>query len=536
MTVLPVAQRELRVAARQPRTWWVRTLAAAAAVVVVAYASIYARILGAGTGGRPLFLGMAGFAAWICLVAGVTVTADAISRERREGTLGFLFLSHLGGFDVVLGKLCARATHAFYALLAVMPILALPFLDGGVTPGEFWWTMLALTNTLFFAVSLGLLVSSLCVEPRQASNTAVIAAVFFWLGLPALAGVANTLGWPAWTAAAALELTPLSAGTLAAAGVAPLSPARALAVSHLEAWLFLLAASLLTRRAWRERPAGRTISHWQEFRRNFTLGSPARRAARRVRLLDRGAFFWLVARHRWKPFLPLAFTVLLLALFALGWWLDGGASPPFALIVILAATLHLILKFWIAGEAAAAIATHRREGTLELLLSTPLKVEDIMRSQFRVLRWQFGLPLLFTAALTLSAPVILKVIEGTDFDGFGYAVTGAVLATLALAADAFTLVWLASWRAIVARRVHHAAGSAVFRVLVLPWLILLLLAPASRIGGGDSLIALWALVGFISDLCWWQWARSQLLENFRAAAERGYENSRPGFWARLTGR
>lgn len=65
MTIFPVAQRELRVAARQPRTYDIRTLTAAVAFVVVGYASVYARLLGAGTGGRGLFLsGLSLFAAW----------------------------------------------------------------------------------------------------------------------------------------------------------------------------------------------------------------------------------------------------------------------------------------------------------------------------------------------------------------------------------------------------------------------------------------------------------------------------------------
>jgi ABC-type Na+ efflux pump permease subunit len=534
MTILPVAQRELRVAARQPRTYHLRTLTAAVAFVVVGYAAMHGRTLGAGTGGRMLFVSMTTFANLLCLMAGVTVTADAISRERREGTLGFLFLSHLSGFDVVLGKLAAQATHAFYALLAVMPMLALPMLEGGVAAGEFWFAMLALTNTLFFAVSLGLFTSSLCEEPRKATNAAMVAALFYWLGLPGLGHAATALNWPAWVGRLCQELSPQTALAwiqVLTTGLS-MSPVRALLISHLEAWLFLALASLFTQRVWRERPAGRTGSRWQDFRRNFAFGSPARRAGRRRRLLERGAFHWLIARHRWKPVPPLALVFSLWALLGAGWWFEGGVSPPLPLAMIFGVTLHLLLKFWVGGEAAAAIVTHRRQGTLELLLSTPLTVRDIMRAQFRALRWQFGWPLALTAAFTAGYVPLVALLEGTPPEGYALAV--GALAAAALLADAFTLVWLASWRAIVARRVQHAAGGAVFRVLVIPWIVLLVVMPSFRGSGGFAdMLALWALIGFISDFCWWQWARQQLFENFRAAAERGYEPAPAGFWARL---
>lgn len=533
MTILPVARRELRVAARQPRTYHLRTLTAAVAFVVVGYASLYSRVLGAGTGGRVLFVGMVSLANLLCLFGGVTVTADAISRERREGTLGLLFLSHQSGFDVVLGKLAAQATHAFYALLAVMPMLALPMLEGGVAPGEFWFAMLALTNTLFFAVSLGLLTSSLCEEPRKATHAAMVAALFYWFGLPGLGHAAGAFNWPPWVGRFCQELSPRTA--LAWIQVMTtgwsMSPVRALLFSHLEAWLFLVAASLLTQRVWRERPAGRAGSRWQEFRRRLTFGSPTRRADRRRRLLERGAFFWLIARHRWKPLLPLALVFCLLALLGAGWWWERGAAPPLPLVMILGVTLHLLLKFWVGGEAAAAIVTHRRQGTLELLLSTPLTVRDIMQAQFRALRWQFGWPLAITAALTLGCVPLVAWLEGEPPDGYALAVGG--LAVAALLADAFTLVWLASWRAIVARRLQHAAGSAVFRVLVIPWIVLLVAIPSFHAGGMTGALALWALIGFISDFCWWQWARQQLFENFRAAAERGNAPASAGAWARL---
>ena len=54
-----------------------------------------------------LFWGLTGSAVFYCLLSGVWFTADCLSEEKREGTLGLLFLTDLKGYDVVFGKLVA---------------------------------------------------------------------------------------------------------------------------------------------------------------------------------------------------------------------------------------------------------------------------------------------------------------------------------------------------------------------------------------------------------------------------------------------
>lgn len=534
MTALPVACRELRVAARQPRTYYVRLVAALTVFGILAYATFHSRLLGlGGGGGRALFIGLTHLAAWVCLLGGVRLTSDAISREKRDGTLGFLFLSHLSGLDIVLGKLLAQATCGFYALLAVMPMLALPFLDGGVQGREFWFEMLALTNTLFFSVCLGLLVSSLFTEPRQATNAAVGFALLFWIGLPGLAALAAALAWPATVAGVLACLSPATTHLQAMTGLrlAP-QPWLALLLTHAEAWLFLLAAAGFTRRAWRERPAGAVRTRWRERRRNFTFGPPARRAARRRALLDRNPFLWLTARYRWKPLGPLTLfaSVFLLMVEACAFLRDLDVT----VLAIGCVTLHLLLKFWIASEAVVAIATHRRDGSLELLLTTPLSVRDIVRGQFQSFRRQFGGPLIGTAILTLLAAVLPRWADGRE--PVSELVTFAGAAVIGLVADAYTLVWLGTWKATATRHVRNAAGNAVFLVLMLPWLILLLLVPGMHFSGPSGMIAVWFCFGLGLDFVWWQWSRQRIFESFREEAERGSGPDQSGWLNRLLGK
>ena len=73
----------------------------------------------------------------LSLFIGVIATADCVSSEKREGTLGLLFLTDLKGYDVILGKLAANSLNALYGLVAILPVMGLPVMLGGVTFVEF---------------------------------------------------------------------------------------------------------------------------------------------------------------------------------------------------------------------------------------------------------------------------------------------------------------------------------------------------------------------------------------------------------------
>src|SRR6266513_2034339 len=148
MTFLPIVGRELRVASRKRSTFWVRVAAALVALVIGSGFLILTQIGPFGIGPAALGKGLFGTLTWLSLAvalsAGLFFTSDCLSEEKREGTLGFLFLTDLRGHDVVLGKLLATSLRVFYALLAVFPILAVALIMGGVTGAQFWKTSLAL--------------------------------------------------------------------------------------------------------------------------------------------------------------------------------------------------------------------------------------------------------------------------------------------------------------------------------------------------------------------------------------------------------
>src|SRR5690349_20994246 len=133
MKFLPIVERELRVAARRGGTYWVRTWVAT--IVIIGCTAI----LMLNTEEPPnkvaslLFYPTTVGALLYSLLIGAWATSDSLSEEKREGTLGLLFLTDLKGFDVVIGKLVANSLNCFYGLLAIIPMAAVPLLMGGLT-------------------------------------------------------------------------------------------------------------------------------------------------------------------------------------------------------------------------------------------------------------------------------------------------------------------------------------------------------------------------------------------------------------------
>src|SRR5882672_2077541 len=188
MTFLPVVERELRVAARLPGTHWVRLVAAFVALGIGGWimAIPYFRNT-PGVLGIWLFGSMSVLMNLYALLMGVLRTADCLSEEKREGTLGLLFLTDLKGYDIVFGKLAATSLNAFYGILALFPVMAIPLLVGGVTIAEFWRVVMAAMNMLFFSLAVGMFCSSISRDERRAMVVAFLVVLFFAAGFPLMA-------------------------------------------------------------------------------------------------------------------------------------------------------------------------------------------------------------------------------------------------------------------------------------------------------------------------------------------------------------
>src|SRR2546422_88115 len=161
MSFLPIVERELRVRSRQRTTYWTRFFLGLGVFLLWGFLIAMGQSGFGRSRGQLLFCAIATVMFVFGLLSGVFITADCISEERREGTLGLLFLTDLEGYNIVGGKLGATAPPAFYGSLACVPLLAYSWLLGGVTPGEFWRATIALIATVLFSLSIGMLISGL---------------------------------------------------------------------------------------------------------------------------------------------------------------------------------------------------------------------------------------------------------------------------------------------------------------------------------------------------------------------------------------
>ena len=84
MTFLPIVERELRVAARRPARYWAR-LFAAAGVMLVWLLVGGSQQASAAELSKTLFVAFGVIALGFCLLAGIFLTADCLSQEKREG-------------------------------------------------------------------------------------------------------------------------------------------------------------------------------------------------------------------------------------------------------------------------------------------------------------------------------------------------------------------------------------------------------------------------------------------------------------------
>jgi hypothetical protein len=490
--------------------------------------------------GRGLFYVLTGGATLFALVSGVRLTSDCLSEEKRGGTLGLLFLTDLRGYDIILGKLSATSFSAVYNVLAIVPVLAIPLLMGGVTAGEFGRLSLVALDTMFLSLSAGLLVSALS-RSAQRANVGTVALVLGVAVLPLVGfALSQLLRWPKISPGFLLP----SPGYAYYQGLAMVYKPQeyefwySLAVIHGLSWILLAAASRIVPHTWQDRPASSSTLTWSQRMQLWWDGGAAGRAAFRRLLLDHNPIDWLAGRTRWRE----AALWLFLAATALAWfaglakyrrdWLDQS------IYVITGLFLSLVLRTWFANEATRHLAEERKAGTLELILSTPLSVPEILEGERRALQRQFVGPVAATLAIQgLLLWATIRQAEPGQARLVWFCFWVAVM--LMFVADLLALFWVCLWQALTARNVSRAASNAVSRILFVPWgllaLILLVatLSPAGRgrSGGADEwklFLGLWFALGLAADFGFASYARQQLLTEFRRVAQERY--APPSTW------
>jgi len=577
VTLLPVVERELRVAARKRGTFWTRVIAAILALLIGIgfFILVENGAFGIGTAalGKGLFAVLTWLSLAVALASGLFFTADCLSEEKREGTLGFLFLTDLRGYDVVFGKLIANSLRGFFALFAVLPVLGITLLMGGVTGSLFWNSSVALINALFLSLATGMFISSISRDPQKAMAGTLLLLVLIGAGGPLADAALSPSGafQPLLSATSPIYLFMMADARW------PAEFWSAFAVNQLIAWLLLGLSCLLLPRNWQTK-ATKLAATQTTWRRRWIYGREERRGDLRRKLIDKNPVSWLASRERWQAVALWAVAFLFGLLFAIFVITSDKPGAPFLSFAWnwLSGVLTLLLYLGVASQAARFFVDAQRSGLTELLLSTPLTVHQIIRGQWRALLRMFGLPLVLciglqiagsavtqyrtgrqfaamtvtAATMSTNAPVATNTVAGGNLRRTitksasparaSHGITAAVVSVLnalTVTANLVTLCWFGMWMGTISKNSSLAALKTILFVQIMPWFVVTFIAmlttvavirqiSVSRFGGTGSIMAWYAVFSaavsttlyLAKDVVLSLWTRKKLNADFRAQA------------------
>ncbi len=486
-TLPPIVERELRVASRRRSTYWSRVSAAASGVIFVCLLLVNPMGGSTTTAGQITFRILAAIAAFTAIGGVLQTSSEAFAREKREDTLGLLFLTPLRPVDLVIGKLVSTSLAGFYQFLSIVPLLALPVLLGGVTVANFVLLVLSLINCVFLAAALGLFVSSrMWDEKRSASMATCI--MFLLIVFPALLlGLTLLVARSRPVSLYALSpVYPLWQSAFPGAFNSGLFWG-SLLWTQILGWILFWAACRSLPRCWQTRPATlapkgdhlepRLGSASPAPASGHPIKKPRREKPRRfdaqarTAMLERNPAFWLAMRT--KPNASSAWVVAGFAMvgpvgaMAMGSW-NLLFSPALALSSFF--FINGGLKTFVASHVSSALARNLADDPLEILLSTPLTAERLINGHLLALRQT--LKPLVSAALWIE---IIWMALSIALDAFHRSrfpivyVLGSVAVVGFLVPDLRAIAWIALWRGVIARNAREAEQQTFSLTIFLPW-------------------------------------------------------------------
>ena len=391
----PIIERELRSLARSKQTVVTRFAIGFVGIALTLFVALidqYDRSpksnLGAVMIGFQTFF-MLVFSVFSCLA----LTTDTISSEKREGTLGLLFLTDLKTIHIILGKISAGTFVAFLSIISMIPVMSLSLLYGGVSYRMILLLFLIAINQLVLSLVIGVFCSVLFEKPRttQAASLLMILGVQF--GVPILVSWASSgnSNW-AWAMNAFVQ-----AGALGAGGIFPGGQVfnqsffwgGQITTISLALILFLISVRHLSSR-WRSiygsNPvADRSLIKKSRVRKNET-GQKVSHANPQKKLKIKGTRGGVplthlhplryIFSHKKFEVGSTIFTTLIFALYmtllATTGGFDESEAGVFGMVLC-----GMIFKYQWSSVVVSMFNRERKEGTLEFLMSTPVKLGNI---------------------------------------------------------------------------------------------------------------------------------------------------------------
>jgi ABC-type transport system involved in multi-copper enzyme maturation permease subunit len=138
------------------------------------------------------------FVAQALMIALITpaITSGAITLEREQRTYEMVALTLLRSRDIIAGKLAAATAFVALLLTSSLPLVSLSFLLGGVSPGELFFTYLALAVSALLFGAIGIFWSA-AIRSTAAATVITYATVFGFFLTTYVISVVPGLGSPA---------------------------------------------------------------------------------------------------------------------------------------------------------------------------------------------------------------------------------------------------------------------------------------------------------------------------------------------------
>lgn len=346
---------------------------------------------------RNLGAVMLGFQTFFMLVFSIfsclALTTDTISSEKREGTLGLLYLTDLKTIHIILGKISAGTFVAFLSIVSMIPVMSLSLLYGGVNLGMISKLFLVATNHLILSLVIGVFCSVLFEKPRTTQVSALLVVLGLQFGIPILVTWFESSLSGIWAINAFAQAGVLGAGGFMGLGMRAFSSSffwgGQIATATLSLVLLLISVWHLSKQ-WRstygedpatQKPKKKSLED-QPQKPSSSLApssSPKKLKIKSVRggiPLSHHHPLRYIFSHK-KP--EVGSTIFSMVIFLLYMFFlaesdgfDEAEAGLFGLVLC-----GMIFKYQWASVIVSMFNRERKEGTLEFLMSTPVKLTNV---------------------------------------------------------------------------------------------------------------------------------------------------------------